>query len=455
MSYLLLSELLIVLVAFAFAISKGDLFSPPVLFISVFIFVTFLCYLGLSTWNDYELSISTASIVLLGCFSFLIGGMLAEILKAKEPLLRFKSADAISFVQEIRLETINKKLILLIIIIVILAIIKIKEIKEIGGASSTDLASLIASARYKTSHLFNSIDDDVEQFSLVVRQGDKVVNAIAFVNAMILVLAFTQNWKRSTKGLSIVCLVASCCYSLLSGARGGALGIIISTLFILSIINIRYGISRANNTKIVLKICVISFLILLPAFYVSLPLVGRETTGSFTDYISFYFGGGLASLEYKINHAVGGLGINNQFVGLNTFYGLYSFLHKIGIIQALPAFGNDWVNLGGYSSNIYTCFYRYYADFGILGVGALSFLAGFIYTAIYHAALSSKMIWMIPLWGNMARTLVDVGRDEILFGGNIFAANFYNTLIYIIIITIFLCGIRASGFQYKSLSRSC
>ena len=127
------------------------------------------------------------------------------------------------------------------------------------------------------------------------------------------------------------------------------------------------------------------------------------------------------------------------FLGIRTFYYLAAIMYKIGIIQNFPSYSIAWVNLDGNSSNVFTCFGRYYADFGIIGVVILSIAAGFILTAIFNVACRTKYDLFILLSVYISPYVFDMAREEFVFSRLISPTQIIAILI-MLLIAYFLLG---------------
>lgn len=437
MSYIVLALCLVLLFVVAFFLFGNDLFAPPCLFVLIFVFVSVLSYVGTAGWNSVELGVTTSLIVIVGCACVIAGGYIVY--------RSFGSTQVNDYgrfitekLQSYRLQ--SWKLVVALLFIAASAALKIREMRKIAGATATDFSALIKQTRYATSYYFKDSDDATASFSFAVNQSNKFVLAIGLVSAVYLIVCFKRRNDWLQKILTLSCVLGACAYSLLSGGRGSAMSILLAVLLAWGVISIRSGQSVMQSSVSLAKKCAVAALILFPLFYASSTLIGREASGGFSDYLSFYFGVGLPSLEVKIQQ---GGSLAPELPLYNTFYGFYGILNRFAHIK-LPAYANDWVSLGDYSSyynsNVFTCFYRYYADAGMWGVVIFSLLAGALYMALYLAALRVPSVFIIPFWLNIVRSMIDVGRDETLLSRQLTSMSTYNLSICILIVSIFFFG---------------
>lgn len=432
MSYIVLALCLLVLFVIAFTLFGNDFFAPPCLFAVVFFLVSLLSYVGCSSWNDVEIGTTTTLIITLGCLCVIVGGYLVYRVLARKPVSEFEKFTTEQFVNY-RVK--SWKLVVALAITAVSAVLRIREMRTIGGAKATDFSDLIRRTRLATSSLFNDADE-LQSFSTLVIQTSRIVMAIGLVAAVYVVICFKRKNDWVQKILSLLCVLGPCAYFLLTGSRGTSLGILLAVLLAWGIIKLRLGHSTAKSSAKLLRKIAVAVAVLLPVFYVSVPLLGREAKGGFSEYLSFYFGAGLPSLEAKLQQ---GGDLTPEIPFFNTFYGVNSALSKLGG-YSLPAYGDDWVTFGEHKSNIYTCFYRFFADAGMTGVVIFSLLSGALYVALYQAAIRVPSVFIVPFWLNIARTMLDVGRDETLLGHQVTSVYFYNISFYILLFSIFFFG---------------
>ena len=200
-----------------------------------------------------------------------------------------------------------------------------------------------------------------------------------------------------------------------TGGRGAYINYFLAIILAYFIIELQNG---QNPMKIAMRYIKIGFFVVivgLPLFYFSSALVGRKAGGNMVDYLTFYFGAGIPSMQQLIDD---GVSISNGF-GTHTFYGVHVFLYKLNLQSELTGFAGYWVSLNGFRSNIYTAWYRYYADFGMLGVIIFPALSGWIYTKLYHFVVEKKNLPMLCLYLSLGVNLFDLSRDEWLFANNL------------------------------------
>ena len=84
--------------------------------------------------------------------------------------------------------------------------------------------------------------------------------------------------------------------------------------------------------------------------------------------------------------------LNSDFIhtyGKNTFRFFFALLYKLGIIETQPLdIVKEWI-LVPYPTNVYTVFYPYIMDFGIVACWVIIFLFGLVHTWLFYRSKTS------------------------------------------------------------------
>ena len=205
-------------------------------------------------------------------------------------------------------------------------------------------------------------------------------------------------------------LLAAGCFALSKGGRGTIIMYAVAVVAIWYILKLRdVQDARAFTLRVILA-CAALAILLAGVLYVTGTLVGRKAGSGFIEYITFYFGGSVPSLQILLDQ-----GAPAAEPGMRTFYGISNLAYKFGLVDTLPSYSIAWVDAGGHGSNIFTCFARYYLDYGYLGVGVLSLLSGALMAAVYRAARGSNAAWLVAIAGMLSPYVFDMAREEFVF----------------------------------------
>lgn len=103
-----------------------------------------------------------------------------------------------------------------------------------------------------------------------------------------------------------------------------------------------------------------------------------------------YVFGGFSALDVSFNYLVA-----QDYIGGSTFYGLSSWLLKMGIIDKLPNLHLEFVQIGDSTTNVYTAYRHLIADFGIFGslvfLAVVSIIGGVSYSNV------NRLQYLVPI----------------------------------------------------------
>ena len=148
-------------------------------------------------------------------------------------------------------------------------------------------------------------------------------------------------------------------------------------------------------------------------FVIIVPLLGRNSNFNYIEYLGFYIGGPIPTLQEAIN--------TNLFkkpsnFGENTFSGVKSILYKFHIIDDYDAYQKYWIHYSKmYHSNIFTGFSSYYIDFGYSGVFFMSLVASILMNLINKLTIKKKNAFYTILYSIYFFKIFDIVRTELVF----------------------------------------
>ncbi len=388
-------------------------------------------FVGVSTWNTSELGFKTVSIVIVGTSSYVAGGYFARKLMAahkKRQLVkrdnRFDAPDrsnagwlasGMCHTAGYSFHVATWKLVAFTLVILAAAIIRIHETVKLGVSSGIHFSSYMELAqwvRWTYSPIFS--EGNVQfgvGYSVVARQMLKILFVGGYVSS------FYLGYNLGNKGLKkeivffTVCFMLCCSCTFLEGERATIFGYFVAVLASSFIRDVRYG---QNPLRISIKYCkviTVALVVAFAVFYALGKLIGRVGSSGPIEYITFYFGCGIPSMQEALNT---GLNLSTS-PGSQTFAGLYDLLYKFHLME-LPAGGSNlFVTLGGKASNIYTQYYGYYCDFGFAGVAVFPMLSSVILSLIYRVSTTAHAPWCTLLYPAICGYIVDQVRGAFVF----------------------------------------
>ncbi len=450
--YFLLIIVTLILWGTAYKFSGYDLFTPVSLFLIGLLLSLILATVGFASWNNVELTGQTVGLIVLGELAFAVTALITFRVYCKKRIQEVAGASVkIKTVSYYSYETPVWKYIVLIAILLIAIIVRIYETYKIGyelGLDTGSYFSLSHEIREKYAIFMSSEAIKVNiGYSFIERQLEKVFIAVAYVGAFLLAKQIIKRSKMINLILSIAVVGMSFLLMVIINDRGDILYVTISIFVFYALLAYREGRSPLEVSRTVVKYILCIALIGIVAFYLLSFLMKRASNGGFIDYISFYFGCPIPGFQRIIDSGIQ----PNEIPASYTFYYLYAFGYKIGLIEHLQNYSLSWVQFGEHFSNVFTCFARYYFDFGVLGMICLTAIASCILTLIYCLARYEHGLMTVMITGYLTPLIFDMAREEFIFS-RIISVN-YIMIIIIIILTALFCNkkfsIRMNGHNKK------
>lgn len=423
----------------AYRLSGYELFSPAPLAAIGFSVSLLLSIVGTTRWNSFELSNTTLIIVSLGIISFLIGAVISK-------QIRFSNKITAPFPKNEKLTKEDNvhiwKYILLVVLVCIAIGIRLRETIEIASLMGLDTSNYanIASIVRQSSETFISAEAMRfgSGYSFIERQFEKIVWACGFVGSF---LAASAVSSKSIKRVipAVILMLSTWVFYIIAGGRGTIMYQIIAFFTIYSIQQYRKQpseVKRVSN-QVLLVGCVVA-VICAAGMYFAGALVGRPANDDIIGYVSFYFGGSTPSLE--ILNETGWPNIGSR--GVMTFYNLLSPLYKFNLIDSFPNYSIAWVDAGGNNSNIFTCFARYYLDFGYVGVFVLGALSIVVLSLVYLGARRTGNPFIIIVAGYFSPFIFDMAREEFVFSRMLALSQVFSLVVILAVAAFMILDVR-------------
>lgn len=384
-SYIILVLLLAGLCIFSYIIFRKDVLSPSFISCVMFEACAILSVIGRYSWND-ELNLSplTIIIIVVGLLSFILGEWIFKkyFNKKQNHDTEYKNIKISKY-----------KYVLMFIFVATTIGLLISELLRICqhyGYNTYNISDMLNFYRHKSVLYENVLAKDNTDINFFVKQMHKVCVVICIFNIYIFINNFfyKDNQKRNCI-VSLIIIVLCLVESLLTSGRALLMHYLICILFL----SIFFGRKKGKISN--LKIAIYSLLFLgtmIILFYFIAPLVGRESSNGIIEYISFYFGTTIPSL----NRFLANLPKHSIYIGEETFPGVYLFLNKMRIIDYTRNSAYGWqMFANGAGSNVYTAFRAYFFDFGFVGLILCQFLFGFCINKLYSLRTKNKMYLII------------------------------------------------------------
>lgn len=434
MTYILLIIVCLLMLLFTYLKNRKDLLSPSILSIIFYTMAIFLAFIGCFSWNtEKQLSIKTIVIIVVGIVSFIIGEVVQKKISGKINKITNKEETKIQKKEKKTIDISWKKVIivsLFIILTMILMIIQIKKVCNSLGYDSNNIFKLLSYYRHKGTLFGNSITNK-NDINFIVKQMSKICVVIGIIFSYVYARQYYYSEKFKKINILLIPIVLSMFETLLTSGR--ALFMKIAVAFLFMIVFYYYKKKKQKiEFKDIIKILIV-LLILIVIFYTILPLVGRKTSANFIEYITFYLGCGIPSLNVFINN----LPIHSTWIGEETFQGIYVLLNKFDIIDFTRNTAYGWSYFSGLGSNIYTSFRAYYFDFGWFGLIICQFIFGYISSLFYSYVKKNDYGIQVPIYAYYVCMYIEQIRAEQFFGlisSTTISYLIYFLLVYMIVI---------------------
>lgn len=443
--YILLCQICILFWYISFSLSGYELLSPTSIIFLGFLISLILAIFGMLSWNTYPLSDDVLAIVLVGFLGVLSSSISFRIFRRPKRFIRDESAAALST----ELAPIWRYAILFAIIgfSIMLRIIETRRLGMQLGITASNYSELSRELRYVTSTLYST--DSITAgigYSFIEKQLEKIVYMTGYVASFICARGVAKS-KKEDIALSFALLLSCGAFQLIAGGRGAIFYWMIA-LFVSFSFFLYKGQSSKRKVQLSMKIVAYGGLaaVLCAGFmYFAGELVGRKASATIIEYVSFYFGGAVPSLQIMSDLPT----IDAGSKGLHylVFYNVRLLMLKMGYIKTLPAYSVIWVSCGGFSSNIFTCFARYYLEYGLSGVYLLSAFSTMIMNAFYCFARNRYSPQSIVVASYICAFAFDCAREEFVFS-RLFGTTQIINIVLLVLLSIFLLY-PASLLKYR------
>ncbi len=371
MNYWLLAVLIIELIV-NLAIDK-DILRPSVLFNMGFVYATFILAVNTSTWQ-YQISFTTFSVICMSPFLMFIGEQFGKRLNLK--FRRIVIGEYHLKAKYCTKKTENFYFVMGLILSVLLIVVRLRSIRS-------SFATYGQGEYLLSNYRAYGISENSSNFGLKLLEIASYGFTYYFFNRYCYYKALYQ--KSQPKYLLMLGLCMLSC--VLSSARSTMMHVVFCCTLIWLLTNrqVHKEISISSKAK---RRIVYILVFGLCAFAVLGNLTGKTQIGGFFETISVYSAGGIPALDTFIQNFDG-----NSTFGYYTLSGLTRILELIGVnvTYNVSYFSHGaFITIGGFTTNIYTCFRNYLSDYGYVGTQVLMLLMGIIFGIFYRQVTNKE-----------------------------------------------------------------
>ena len=369
MCVLILIILLSIELAFAYIIFKEDIMAPGVIFPGVFLFASLNLLSMLNVWKA-DIHFNTVLIVTGGCFAFIMGAVVGskKVTWHLKPLVPNYSAN-----REMG-SPVQWVFIALNLLILVYVARRIMTVVSLVGFQKNVLASF---GTYSYITKFEDVDVSIGRIASNLYQ-------LAQAETCFWGYLLVEHWYTNKKVPKLILLnyaITTICY-FLCGSRTGAVFSVIG-LLPLFVITYRKSTGRKHLKYKYLFMLISIVGILMFSFQWMGEIIDRRLDGiNLWEYLSIYIGAPILNLDMFLQESH----VAPPIWGFNTFAVQINYVgKKLGWESYhfdIPFRSANGHNLG----NVYTTFYSYLYDFGIVGMLILVFIMGYSIQLLYKWA---------------------------------------------------------------------
>lgn len=386
---------------FIFCIFKFDILEPSLIIVLTTGISIFFAVISIERWN---LSVGMKT------WFCLIGALLSFVLSSYwcfKTIFKNKKCK-INDIKKIYIVD-NFKLILSIILMLILVYFSVKEVYELSLAlgNTNGYSNMIKVVR-------PVIESNTVSFSRWMSYRQLIAQVISYCYIFIFIFNVIYD-KFSIFYLKfLIPLIIYIPFLILTTGRMSLLTLVIY-IAVLSILlyQKKKGYSMKSKMKsigilIVAGICFISLFLIFGNF------TGKVITDERTPLVilSHYAGLSIPALDVGLNEVF----VENGYIGSTTLNGIYRSLNSIGFDGVSVQLFLPFVKFDGIDTNVYTAEYRYVKDFGYIGMFAIMWILGAIYTILYNIVkFISNNEFLYIIYSSIIYPLFLTSIDERIF----------------------------------------
>lgn len=361
--FFVLISILVVFLVFAYILFEKDVLSPSFMLIFCFLLSSIFAAIGNLSWGE-SLYPKTIFIIFLGILSMILGEFYARCWTTTFVRNNFVDSMKVVFIR-------TNAVFILIILQIVVFVLYYKRLNEIVSSIGYSGEYFLMYSRMATINYNLKLGTFFSIFLWVLTSGSSV-------SAYILILSFFKKIDLSFT-LKILLMVSSAMgvFSfVLSGARYGLLQFVMIILF--SVLYFSFEKNHVSKTKAFLGIVVLIFVVVEICAQMLIERNKSSLDGVF-DITCIYMGSSIMALNQWAND----FGLSNN-LGEETFWGVRTLLNYfIPSVETTRQFSEFTSFANGSSTNIYTAYRAFLADFSWFGLTFISFLIGLTYSFFY------------------------------------------------------------------------
>ena len=431
MFVLLITVFLLLLISML--LNKKDISSPSFIFTLSFCFSCIWATIYEKNWS-LNLHKNTFFVIAGGITVFIITSQITHIVSRIRIAQKTKINNKL---KEINIEKLKKYIFIIIEIFTIA--FTIYMILKLTGLGISSLSTAIYKFRY--NNVFT--ENETLKFPKILSLLRIFVLSLGYYFSYISINNYITNKKIDI--LDIILIIGSIVSYILTGARTGAINMLLACLAIFIILlNKKNSFTNKINLKLIFKIMCIAIIILLLFQKIGASLGRNVDSYNSIDYLALYCGAEIKNLDTFLQEQ----NMNNSRIwNSQSFIYMVQWIGpKLGIENTKYQLYLPFRRINGYGlGNVYTTFYPYIYDFGYKGMIILVMLMSLISQFFYEKAKKSYK----KLYPNIYLLIYSYIFGSLVlsfFSNKFYEQNFNKQFVYMIIIwnflNLFCCKIK-------------
>lgn len=373
MLLVLLFILFVIMLFLAYFLFKKDIIEPTIIFLASYVLSIFCTIINIKKWG-IEFSVKTFLILFIGSVEFLLVSYVI--------INKFKNKEIVKNENEYRIS----KFVTIAIICydVIALIVLIKNVINISAMYEpyTNFSRTLQIYKQHTSY-----SKDVQLPGYVTIMIKPII-ASAYIYIFLFIKRIVTSKQKIFNSVlkNAYFLIPAVIYIIQRFAesnRGSIINFVVSSFVMYFIVfNIKNNWNEKVKISTILKLTVLGIFSLV-VFYFSAQLVGRVNSKGIIDYITCYCGGSIECFDLYIKEDY----IAPDFSGQQTFGRTIRDLNKLKLINT-KVIDTDTQEFKYYKDNmignVYTAYYRWMSDFGVIGIILLQLIFAFTFNMFYN-----------------------------------------------------------------------
>lgn len=412
--------------------------SPSVSFIGGFLISAVVCLVNTRYWH-VEIHFATFSILVIGVTLFSLVSYLTLSFMSNRIYFpkHFVRSWFTTTLQSSNIITV--RMVALCIVSIFILVAQLYGIHTHYAKES--LSESIAAYRYA-----NTFSTDRFYFPFPVSILRNMILSSGYYISYLVIRQARQFSRNTIPTIILFCIIIV--ISITTGGRTACFGYIFISISSYIILNFRHGQDIFKDSKSIACICFIALLVLVTFRYLA---IGRTTNNTLYDYLSIYLGSEIRNLDYFVNtptkHHIdlwGGMTFIRSYNYLGVKFDLQDWIYPLDL---------PYLQANGHSTgNVYTTFYAFLYDFGIVGVIVLTTIMAAISSSVYyivHNTPNENCImfeFITPIYCFILFQL-SLSFFSNKFYENFLSITFLRSLIYYFLIFVFIN--TTSGWQVR------